>query len=395
MIRSQALVAACVAVVASGCGSQSETTAPFASGELDAGVEADSSLQPDAVTNDAAEDVAPEAMTDAAGQDANDSADAFDDAAGEAATDATDDAETNLDSGTDAPAGPVALRYLAVNTGNASIQYGCDEYKLCREQDVRHLREYIAAWQPDVVMLSELARGNQLLGTGVHGPVLPPGYQGVCGESRDRTTGELAAPDAPNASHEHECIGWKSSRLSLIAGSTQSAYGRNDDYGKKHCSYDFTGFRARLLLDGQYEITAVAVHPNSQVADCRLDEIARYWSELADGERTIIGGDWNTEDRDELQVPSGFRVNFSAGQHWDLAKHDDEWSAVYALGLYGRHLDHAFSNFGQPCTNCGALYGTVDLALGSALGGYDGHPRADAGEGMDHRQMLVDLVFEP
>jgi hypothetical protein len=28
----------------------------------------------------------------------------------------------------------VPLRYLAINVGNASLQYGCWEYKLCRPE---------------------------------------------------------------------------------------------------------------------------------------------------------------------------------------------------------------------------------------------------------------------
>jgi hypothetical protein len=123
------------------------------------------------------------------------------------------------------------LRYLAINAGNASPQYGCWEYKLCRAQDVQHLRDYIAAWQPDVVMLSEVYRSAQLTGTANNGPILPAGYTGMCGESRDRNTGALVSWDAANASHEHECVAWKTSRLSYVAGSAKSAYGRNDSYG--------------------------------------------------------------------------------------------------------------------------------------------------------------------
>jgi len=171
--------------------------------------------------------------------------------------------------------GATSLRYLAINVGNASPQYGCWEYKLCRAQDVQNLRNYIASWQPDIIMLSEVYRAAQLTGTANNGPILPPGYTGVCGESRDRNTGALAAYDAPDASHEHECVAWKTSRLSLVSGSAKSAYGRNDSYGKSNCAYDFTGFRVRLVLDGIRTVTAVAVHPDSGNASCRTEEIAR------------------------------------------------------------------------------------------------------------------------
>lgn len=285
----------------------------------------------------------------------------------------------------------VPLRYLAINVGNASPQYGCWEYKLCRAQDVQNLRNYIAAWQPDIIMLSEVYRADQLTGTAVNGPILPAGYTGLCGESRDRNTGALVAWDAPNASHEHECVAWKTARVALVAGSAKSAYGRNDTYGKSNCDYDFTGFRVRLLLDSQYTITAVAVHPDSSNSSCRTEEIARYWSTLADGQYTIIGGDWNTDSDAEIQKPAGFQVNYLRGAHWTLATHSNEYTAFYALGLIKRKLDHTFSNFGSPCTNCGSIYGTANIAYSSVVGGYENHPRADAGEGMDHRQILVDM----
>ena len=291
----------------------------------------------------------------------------------------------------DGAAGAANLRYLAINVGNASPQYGCWEYKLCRAQDVQNLRNYISTWKPDVVMLSEVYRAAQLTGTANNGPILPAGYTGVCGASRDRYSGALAAYNAANASHEHECVAWKTSRVTMVAGSAMSAYGRNDSYGQSNCSYDFTGFRVNLVLDGTYGITGTAVHPDSGNASCRTEEISRYWAQLAVGANTIIGGDWNTDSDSELQRPGAFKVNYLRGQHWTLANHTNEYSAIYALGLIKRKLDHTFSNFGAACTACGGAYGTASLAYGSALGSYDGHPRADNGAGMDHRQILVDV----
>jgi hypothetical protein len=288
------------------------------------------------------------------------------------------------------------LRYLAVNTGNASPLFGCWEYKLCRASDVKSLHDYIAYWKPDIIMLSEIYSQEQLTGSAMNGPILPSGYTGMCGESCDRNTGARAAFDAEDASHEHECIAWKESRLSYVKDSALSAYGRNDDYGKEQCNYDFTGFRVQLLLElpeGIHEaITAVAVHPNSSKTECRNEEISRYWSLLACKGKTVTGGDWNTEKDDELQRPSGFKINYSKGQHWDIVAHPDEYSAEYLFGI-NKKLDHAFSNFGSPCKNCGSYYGTPSLPYGSALGGNDNHPRADAGQGMDHRQILIDIEF--
>lgn len=298
----------------------------------------------------------------------------------DASSTSTSDPSTT-DPSTGAALEPVPLRALFINVGNASPQFNCWEYKLCREQDVEHVRDYIATWQPDVIALSEVLRGEQLTGTAGNGPILPPGYTGICGESRHRDTDELAAWDAEDASHEHECVAWNTARVALVDGSPASVYGADG------CNYDFTGFRARVRLDDAHELTVVAVHPDSMNTDCRKQEIARYWSELADGERTLIGGDWNTDSDAELQRPPGFAVAYLRGQHWRLAEHDGEYSAEYAFGLQKKKFDHAFVDFGEPVT------GT--LSFGSALGGHDDHPRADAGDGLDHRQLLVDLRFTP
>lgn len=288
---------------------------------------------------------------------------------------------TTTSSTTGEPAAPVTLRALFINVGNASPQFDCFEYKLCRPQDGASVRAYIAEWQPDVIALSEVLRADQLQSATDGGPILPPGYAGVCGESRDRASGEPAAWDADDASHEHECVAWNTARVELVPGGTRSVYGADG------CNYDFTGFAADLRLDGAHALTVVAVHPDSQEAGCRAQEIARYWSELAQGERVLIGGDWNSDSDDELQRPPDFSVAYLRGAHWDLATHPDEWSAEYAFGLQKKKFDHSFTNFGAPHT--------ADLAFGSALGGYDDHPRADGGDGLDHRQQLVDLTFTP
>lgn len=283
------------------------------------------------------------------------------------------------------------LRYLAINVGNASPQFGCWKYKLCREQDVNNLRNYIEFWQPDIIMFSEIYMSGQLNDTMFFGPVLADGYAGVCGESRCRFTNNIVAWDADDASNEHECIAWKTSKLQLIEGSELSVYGRNDEYGQNNCPYDFTGFRVKLLMHSYDTITAVAIHPNSTNANCRTYEIYRYWTQLATGTKTIIGGDFNTDNDAELQVPSDFKIHFSKGHYWDIAHYSNHYSMVAAFGLYNRHLDHAYSNFGNACTDCGHYYGTENLIYGAALGGYNNHPRADNGSGMDHRQILVDM----
>ena len=147
-------------------------------------------------------------------------------------------------------------------------------------------------------------------------------------------------------------------------------------------------------------ITGVAVHPpsnplSSAQHQCRMEEISNFWSQLTAGKpRVIIGGDWNTGHDDELQVPSTFFPSYSKGKHFGLANHPDEYSAQYYFPLGKWQYDHTFVNFGKACTDCGKYYrgAAQDLALGSVLGDYDGHPWA-ANPGLDHRQQLVDLTF--
>ena len=47
------------------------------------------------------------------------------------------------------------------------------------------IAKLIAEWQPDVIALSEVLRADQLQSATGGGPILPPGYAGVCGESSD------------------------------------------------------------------------------------------------------------------------------------------------------------------------------------------------------------------
>src|SRR5512141_1734148 len=90
-----------------------------------------------------------------------------------------------------------------------------------------------------------------------------------------------------------------------------------------------------------------------------------------------------------LQRPTSFNVNYSLGNHWGLWPHS-EYTAFYVFGISYKY-DHTFSNFGSYCLDCGPTYGTGSLQYGSVVGGYHGHPRADNGSGMDHRQILVDM----
>lgn len=152
-----------------------------------------------------------------------------------------------------------------------------------------------------------------------------------------------------------------------------------------------------------YLLLTITLHPDSTKQSCRTFEISEYWKILAKNDNTIIGGDWNVgmscipfycwdDSTWEIQQPSNFKINYSNGQHWNIYNDTSEQPTTdYVFGGLLEWLDHEFSNFGSPCTDCGSYYGTDSLQHSSAVGGYNGMPRADGGYGCDHRQILVDI----
>jgi Endonuclease/Exonuclease/phosphatase family len=310
------------------------------------------------------------------------------------------------------------LRYLAMNIGNVALTCRRYEYKLCTHDTSERLRRYIATWKPDVILLSEVLDEPQLdrvlhdsdLRAGgsttsdLGGPVLPPelGYAHVChaNENRDTHVVDDRHPlDDSNASHRHECVAWRKDRLSLV--SAAHVYGPNSPALRKKCNYDFTAQAATLRLLGSddgtghpIEVTGIAPHPASDSEDvvCRTDTLARMWKQLATGPRVFLGGDFNTGEPSELQVPPTFKTNYSHGSHFTTHHRDEYTVAYYIRGSF--EFDHAYASFGKACTTCGRYYGgpAQDLPFGSALGDWDGHPWAAAG--IDHRQILVDLDLD-
>ena len=306
------------------------------------------------------------------------------------------------------------LRYLAINAGNVAPTCRNYEYKLCSADTSDQIHGYIATWMPDVVLISEVLDEPQLdrvlhdgdlrvggdPSSNLGGPVLPVGYDHVCHPSVDRTTGVADAShplDDAAASHRHECVAWRKDRLALV--SEAHVFGANTPELRAKCNYDFTAQAATLRIletdDGSgepIEVTGIAPHPASDSEDavCRKDILARMWRELAQGPRVFLGGDFNTDAGDELQVPTGMQIHYSDGFHF-ATRHDGEYTAKY-LFRAPMNLDHAYGNFGRACTTCGRYYGgsSQDLPFGSALGDWDGHPWA-AKPGIDHRQILVDL----
>ncbi len=298
-------------------------------------------------------------------------------------------------------AGTTPLRYMSANVGNAAVGPGtCFEHKLCNATVAANIAAFVTAYRPDVVLLMEVLRAAQL-------PQLCPAadYDGACGLSVSRVDGAPALWNASNASHQHECVCWKRNRFTLLANASE--YGRNDDFGKAHCHYDFTAFAVTLLdrRAGATNITFVAVHPDSVSSKCKDYEISNYWSKLARG-RAVVSGDWNSgrkcylgvcvDSVQAMQMPPSFWPNYLVGQHADGTVDgpaDCCPTAVYADGAMKAWLDASFSNFGTACTACGKFYGTASLPHGSAVGSYADIPRADGGSGCDHRQLLVDLLY--
>lgn len=337
----------------------------------------------------------------------------------------------------------IPLRYLAINVGNLRA---LDDYalKLSEADVVGRIKNYLTNWQPDVILLSEvfdsrqlnqdLFYNNSVLGFPVReniGNLLPEGYAGRCGESRFRNGTVANPPNQPGASHEHECIAWKTSRLTYVEGSARSERGADSaalGFEPDECNYDFTAFRVKLKLKGVKEpITAVTIHPKSGMplsvpnhdaqdnaaSACRKDTIRRVWQNLVGSNpNVIIGGDWNTDLPAELQVPfrsasnpKGFINNLSFGKYWDGTFANGRHHTASYIGK-PVHYDHAFSNFGRPATKLATDFpqyypggSARNLKFGAAVGGFgtgtlglsDIHPRADSGSGCDHRQLLIDM----
>lgn len=297
------------------------------------------------------------------------------------------------------------LRVLFINVGNLDV-LTCWEVKLCKEQVVKNIHNYIKKWNPDVVLASEVYMSQQFTGNMFYGPILPSNYEGVCGKSKNRD-GTNASWNQTDSSHEHECIGWKKDKFKIIPGSIGSEYGLNDEYGRKNCknNFDFTGFRV-VLESNQKKINFVTVHPNSRDERCRINEIRGYWRNLVKNpftENTIIGGDFNcgvfcyiggfcSNSTNQIQLDPSFKVNYSNGRYWDLYNNYPNDPTTLGVGIYG-WLDHAFSNIGIPCRDCGRFYNTESLMYGAVVGGYLNHERADGGRGCDHRQLLIDYLI--
>src|SRR5262249_40888246 len=70
------------------------------------------------------------------------------------------------------------LRLLSMNVGNAGDT--CWESKLCVPSVVASLRSYIETYSPDIILLAEVMRTDQVLGTANGGPLLPLGYNVSC-----------------------------------------------------------------------------------------------------------------------------------------------------------------------------------------------------------------------
>jgi hypothetical protein len=187
----------------------------------------------------------------------------------------------------------IPFRYLSMNVGNAGIF--CWESKLCDKNVVKNIRNYISIFSPDLILLTEIYKESQLYSKDFGGPLLPTNYEGKCHKSINRYTGKQTTFNDKDSSHEHECIAWNKKRLKSIPNSEYSIFGRNDNYGKKYCNYDFTAFSMSFSIDSIYNITVMTVHPDSMNTDCRLFEISEYWKVFENNSLNfLIGGDFNT-----------------------------------------------------------------------------------------------------
>lgn len=346
------------------------------------------------------------------------------------------------------------FRALFTNVGNVSLSPSCmdAENKLCDPGVTTGIRNYIGEWEPDIIMISEVAIPKQMASE-IHGidlwprtrkhsadtfggPILPaPGTHNLtwdytCHDSHKRNSGygpgiwdpqgiaNGLETDKGDWSHGHECVAWRRDKFKKAG--EMAVFGKDAD---ANCHHDFTIEMADLesIKHPGFIITAVAVHPQSDTRwprdtttdiACRKDEIARAFAALAGKAHVVMGGDFNTESMAEINPPARYATDFSKGQHFGghLGSHPSEHSAGEYIGRGWFNFDHVFRS-NQPswaaaCTTCGGFYGTKNLVFGSALGykvydiwpwyndAQDDHPNI-CGDGCDHAQVLVDYTYTP
>lgn len=176
------------------------------------------------------------------------------------------------------------INYVAFNVGNADIRYTKAKNKLVDPQVALNIQKWFDQIQPDVLMISELCKEEQLFDN-----VNCPGTDLKSGPLLDGQQYNSACTPLENGNHE--CVIWKKSKF-LSMKSQYLIY-------PIPCHNDFSSVGAILHFNGK-NITAIAVHPPSLLStiltDCKeITNIALTWQfALSFNSSTVIGGDWNS-----------------------------------------------------------------------------------------------------
>jgi len=325
------------------------------------------------------------------------------------------------------------VRFMSLNVGNTSPQ--CYESKLCDPLAAVAIKSFISNHQPDILLLSELCSKLQLKGPEqcwvesgdvmvralgllrqknprfgqASGGILPPGYDGVCGQSVD-PRGNPAGDRASGATSSHECIAWKTSKFD------HTGFLKQINPNAQHCNADFTSVRADLKSKASGKVfSAITAHPPSvlsklqtthlewnglkpSVVQCdNVKFINRIWLEMVDeANNVILGGDFNMPD-------PGYDT-------YKKSHPSTKMQPVYHQGSYfgqsviprtSKKLDHVFST-GQKDPSSQFRYGVAVSGEKDGPGGRttfgnacSDDPTMDASTTTpcDHPAVVGDLVF--
>jgi hypothetical protein len=172
-----------------------------------------------------------------------------------------------------------SVKVLVHNVGGSDFVFGpaggirsfCPGYKLCHSDIMERVRQHIKAHQPDVILFQEVqSKAQVLVGTSKEAPLVPADFDAEC---------VIASGNI-----EEVCIAWNRNKAQLVRACDVVKYPQS---GAIKCT---------LAVDGT-DIDFINLHPSVFNVESRELLLNKVWNELVvRGNRTIVGGDFNTED---------------------------------------------------------------------------------------------------
>ena len=270
----------------------------------------------------------------------------------------------------------------------------CPLYKLCHTEIIDRVRTHLIEHAPDVVFYQEILSIQQLLiGSAEVPPILPENYTVQCG----RGAGSL-----------HEiCISWRRDKFQSVGECSSIETGEG---GALKCTL-------KSSENGKF-IDFINVHPSAFLSNDRRKLLNDVWTVLVDyGNRTIIGGDFNTFEtfpkNTRYPYPDSFGTIFGRTvQSYGRWKTKQTFYGYRKISVDGgvlyrkvagstiirRKIDHLFANFGQ--LGVDADFSTMPCKNSVCLGNVDGYDWGFAdwsphklGPKTDHLPILANIIF--